>query len=1187
MNNFSHLHLHTEYSILDGMAKIPKLIAKAYEDGQRAIAITDHGNMYGVFEFMNEISKFNKKLKPEEKPIKGIIGSEVYVARNGRTNRTKREDRSGWHLVLLAKNMTGYRNLSKLSSISYEDENSYYTARIDKDLLRTYSEGLIACSACLGGELAKAITLYNSVQEFQNNAPLNLEEAEKVALEYRDIFGEDYYMEMQIHGHPEQEMVNAAIKQLSEKLNIPYIATNDVHFINRYDFEAHRVLLALNTGKSYVDLSSTVQDSESDPGLFYTGNEYLKSYTEMIELFKEYPEAVTNTQLIVDKVEFLSLEKEVELPHFPIPERFENESEYLEYLVYEGAKKRWPDGITPDIEERIQFELSTVNRMQYPGYFLIVWDFIKEGRKRNIRFGPGRGSAAGSILAYCLEITNVDPIKYQLLFERFLNPDRVSLPDMDIDIDDEGRDEVIKYVIEKYGADKVAQIITFNTMATRSSIRDCLRVLDVPYDKADKIAKLIPDGAKNFKDAYEKSPELKEELEKGEPLIQKGLKLAELLEGTIKSYGVHPCGVIISKDPLMEQIPLATSKNSTTPITQYEGTYVESAGLLKMDFLGLKTLSIINEALKNIKKSKGIDLNIDDIPLDDKLTYQLLSAGNSIGVFQLESPGMRKYLVDLKPSRFEDIIAMVSLYRPGPMANIPSYINRKYEREKIEYPISVMSEYLSDTYGITIYQEQVMLLSQLLASFTPGEADQLRKAMGKKKIDEMAKLESSFYERATKNGHNISVLRRIWDEWKKFAEYAFNKSHATCYALVSYQTAYLKAHYPSEFIAALLTNNLDRIDEIRKFIKDAGMMNIKILHPDINESSDHFTVISNGDIRFGLAALKGIGSNAVAAILEERENGSFKDIFDFFKRINLRVCTKKNIEALVLSGAFDGFTDMHRAQFFHSDDDKTNFIDKIIAWGNQEQKLESQGQFSLFGESEEMQKEALPALPIVEEWTQLEKLKHEKEIAGFYISGYPLDAYEVAIQHFCNTTVAQLQDVESPKYMDRTFRFAGIITKVQTGVTKNNSEWGKMTIEDETGSYEWFIRGNDFIKYKNYFIPNKLIYAKGLVRSYFDKGKMEQRYQFSPIGFLPLDEIYEKMCSEIHFTIDVSEISTSVALSLQEAIQNSPGEKMLYFTIINSKQNYVTNLSNISHKIDPETFVKNLKIHANYTLVLK
>jgi len=1192
MSNFSHLHVHSEYSILDGFAKIKKLIEKAYADGQRAMAITDHGNMYGVFEFVDEVDKFNKTLENKEDKFKAIIGCEAYVAQRTRFDKDKnvKEDRGGRHLILLAKNWTGYRNLSRLVTLSFI-EGFYYTPRIDMELLEKYSEGLIACSACLGGEIAKAIMADNPMEE-NGFIPeiLNLDNAIKIVEKYKRIFGNDYYLEMQHNGHKAQLLVNKAIKQLSEICKVSYIATNDVHFVEAEDYEAHRLLICLNTGKNLQDADAAVQDSDTDIGMAYTGQEYLKTHQEMAELFAEYPEALANTQKLVDKIDIISLKMDVLLPKFPIPEGFKDEFHYLEYLVFEGANKRW-GVLTDEIIERIQFELETVKKMGFPGYFLIVWDFIKAGREMGIRFGPGRGSAAGSILAYCLNITNVDPIKYQLLFERFLNPDRISLPDMDIDIDDLGRDKVINYVINKYGAGKVAQIVTFGTMAARSSIKDCARVLRLPLAESDRLSKLVPEtlGATLDK-AYKEVPELKKALDSGDDLVKKTLRFAQDLEGTVRQAGVHACAVIIGKEDLISQIPLSISKNSEIPVTQFEGKWVEDAGLLKMDFLGLKTLNIISSTLANIKKRFNLEIDIDVIPLDDEKTYQLLSRGDTTGVFQLESAGMRKYLIDLKPERFEDVIAMVALYRPGPMDKIPSFINRKQGKEKIEYDIPVMEEYLSDTYGITIYQEQVMLLSRLLAGFTPGQADTLRKAMGKKIMKVMKDMEKEFMYGGEQNGHDTVVLKKIWEEWVKFAEYAFNKSHATCYAMIAYQTAYLKAHYPAEFLAANLTNNLDKMDNIKKFIEDGLQTGIRILPPDINESDVEFIVNQDGDIRFGLAALKNVGNAAIGSIIEEREtNGKFGTIFDFVKRINSKNCNKKNMESLVYAGAFDSFSGVHRAQFFHIErDEKINFLEKLLLWAAREQNAGAQQQTSIFDDAPAMQHEALPQLPVCEPWNPVQQMRYEKEIAGFYISGHPLDNYKTIIENYCNTNLDLLQKQEEiEKFIAKTAKFVGIVSDVQQGVTKNGKDYGRVTFEDESGTYQWMLFSEDFTKYRHLFEVGKQLFMSARAEERYRKDPNAPRnLDLKPVNMFYLDEAFERLCKQVRIVLNIKDINEKTAYLLKEAIEKSKGKIPLEIRIMETGNVFSSDFSNHHFKIDPENFAKNLNLPVEYRVEL-
>jgi len=1193
MSNFSHLHVHTEYSILDGLAKIKKLIKKAYDDGQRAMAITDHGNMYGVFEFIDEVEKFNKTIDNKDDKFKAIIGCEVYVAQRTRKDKDKnvKEDRGGRHLILLAKNWTGYRNLSRLVTLAFM-EGFYYTPRVDMELLEQYSEGLIACSACLGGEIPRAIIAENPIE---NNGfipdILNLDTAIKAVEKYKKIFGNDFYLEMQNNGHKPQQLVNKAIKQLSAICNVPYIATNDVHYVESEDFEAHRLLICLNTGKNVQDADATLQDADTDMGMAYTGQEYLKTTKEMVELFEEYPEAIANTQKIVDKIENITLKvEEVMLPKFPVPEGFKDEYSYLEHLVFEGALKRW-DVLTDEITKRIQFELETVKWMKYPGYFLIVWDFIKAGREMGIRFGPGRGSAAGSILAYCLNITNVDPIKYHLLFERFLNPDRISLPDMDIDIDDSGREKVINYVIEKYGSDKVAQIVTFGTMAARSSIKDCARVLQLSLAKSDYLSKLVPPVVDiSLEQAYKEVPELKKALDSGEELVKKTLHFAQELEGTVRQAGVHACAVIIGKENLISQIPLCTSKNSEIPVTQFEGKWVEEAGLLKMDFLGLKTLNIISSTLANINKRFDKVVDIDTIPLDDPKTYQLLGEGDTTGVFQLESAGMRKYLIDLKPERFEDVIAMVALYRPGPMDKIPSFINRKHGKEKIEYDIPIMEKYLQDTYGITIYQEQVMLLSQLLAGFSPGDADVLRKAMGKKIMRVMNEKERDFMHGGEQNGHDTQILQKIWKEWVEFAKYAFNKSHATCYALIAYQTAYLKAHYPAEFLAANLTNNLDKMDNIKKFIEDGQQMGIRILPPDINESDVEFIVNQEGHIRFGLAALKGVGSAAVGSIIDEREeNGKFETIFDFVKRINSKNCNKKNMEALVYAGAFDTLPGVHRAQFFHTEkEDKVTFLEKLLLWASREQNAGSQQQTSIFDDAPTMQEDLLPQLPVTEKWNPILQLRYEKEIAGFYISGHPMDNYKTIIENYCNTNLELLQKQEElEKFLTKVAKFVGIVSTVQQGITKTGKDYGRITFEDENSSYEWMLFSEDFTKYRHLFVEGKQLYMTASASERYRKDPNTPRsLDLKPISMFYLDEAFDRLCKQVRITLNVKDINGKIAYLIREAIEKSKGKIPLEMRIVETNNVFNSDFSNHHYKINPENLIKNLTLPIDYKIDL-
>jgi DNA polymerase III subunit alpha len=967
MKNFTHLHVHTQYSILDGASNIKNLIAKVKKDGMTALAITDHGNMFGVKEFFNEARAQN---------IKPIIGCEAYVAEKSRFEKTGKDDRSGHHLILLARNHTGYKNLVKLVSKSYT-EGFYYKPRIDKELLREYRDGLIVCSACLGGEVPQALMNKNA------------EEAEKIILEFKALFGNDYYLELQRHpsGDPEidreildnQNKVNTHLVNLAEKHNINLIASNDVHFINAQDAGAHDRLICLNTGKDIDDPSR----------LRYTRQEYLKTTEEMYTLFSDIPRALENTMEIAGKVESYELDSLPVMPDFSIPEGFTNEDDYLKHLSYEGAKKRYKV-ITDEIRGRIEFELSVIKKMGFPGYFLIVQDFLRAAREMGVSVGPGRGSAAGSVVAYCNFITDVDPVRYNLLFERFLNPDRISMPDIDIDFDEDGRELVLQYVIEKYGKDRVAQIITFGTMAAKMAIRDVARVQKLPLQQADKLAKLVPERAGiTLKKAYKEVKELMDARKSGADDIKQTLEYAETLEGSVRHTGLHACGIIISKNELSDHIPVCTSKDTDLLVTQYDGSHVESVGMLKMDFLGLKTLSIIKDAIEAIGKSKGETVDFTKTGLDDQKTYELFSRGETTAVFQFESPGMKKHLKDLKPNRLEDLIAMNALYRPGPMEYIPKFIKRKHGREPITYEVPAMEKYLDDTYGITVYQEQVMLLSQELAGFSGGQADSLRKAMGKKKKQEMDKLHELFTAGCVKNGYEEKIIKKIWADWEAFAQYAFNKSHSTCYALIAYQTAWLKANYPAEFMAAVLSRNISDIKKITIFMDECRRMDIQVLGPDINDSELKFTVNKKGNIRFGLGAIKGVGGSGVEKLIEERNNnGPFADIFDFAQRVSLHSVNKRALEALAAAGAFDEFGEIKRYQFFATDPKGTSFIESLIRYGSRIQADKVTPQGNLFGDSPGLQYPK-PVIPIAQEWTKVEKLNRERELIGIFLSAHP------------------------------------------------------------------------------------------------------------------------------------------------------------------------------------------------------
>ena len=1202
MADFTHLHVHTQYSLLDGLSDIPSLIKKAYDDGQRAMAMTDHGNMYGIYTFVKEVEKFNKEHKDD--PFKAIIGCEVYVARNGSRLQKRsdvRSDQSGHHLILLAKNMVGYKNLSHLVSLGWT-EGFYRTPRVDKEIMRKYSEGVIACSACLGGELPQVIMADNpSLHDGTLPITFNLDRARKVVEEFIDIYGDDYYIELQRNGHKEQTLVNAALLQLAEEFHLRCIATNDVHFVNREDFPAHKMLICINTRKDYIDTEAIAQDEDQDNGMAYSGEEYFRTTEEMAELFADHPEVLSNTMHVANKVQVISLKHEPTLPKFEVPPQFKDEFDYLCYLTWEGAKRRWGEELSDEIKERLQFELDTVGGMGFPGYFLIVMDFIEAGRRNGIRFGPGRGSAAGSAIAYCLNITNIDPIKYDLLFERFLNPDRISLPDIDIDMDSTGRAKTIEYVSQKYGSEKVAVIVTLMEMKGKTAIRDCARALKLPLAESDRLAKLVPDDAKTLKAAIDASPELTYELENGSPLVKKTLEFAEKLDGTLRGTGVHACGVIIGRDSLFDCIPLATSKNSDTMVVEYEGALVEEAGLLKMDFLGLNTLDIISYSLRNIKKSKGIDIEIDDIPLDDEKTYKVFQNGDTTAIFQFESPGMRKYLRELQPTRFEDIIAMVALYRPGPMDNIPSFINRKQGREAITYPIPEMGKILDETYGITIYQEQVMLLSRLLAGFTRGQADTLRKAMGKKKIDVMESLYTEFTYGGTQRDYSLDDLKNIWEEWKKFASYAFNKSHATCYAFVAYQTAWLKANYTAEFLAANMTAEITDLKKVTELIDEASKQGIAVLPPDINESDLAFSVNQDGAIRFGLAALKGVGANAVQDIIDEREaHGKFKNIFDFIERANLRSCNRRIVESMAAVGTFDSFGNIHRAQFFCEDKDHKTFVERLMNYGAQQQDSSQQMQMSIFDEvvGGGMDEAALPPIPECDEWSAFERLKKEREIAGFYISGHPFDHFRPIIDSFCNTDLSVISQKEDWYLMQgRTLIFAAAVTAAQHKIGKNGNPYGIITIEDSTSSFDWMLFGEDYSKYRHLFdVGQFLLFAANIVERGFEREIAKKTFNLKPSRIIYLRDAFTKIPSAVRLKMEVGDLSQNTANIIQEWLRAAEeksqregkggGTKKLIFSILDKNCEFYTDLFNYEMKVDPETFIemKPASIHCEISL---
>ncbi|PID89705.1 MAG: DNA polymerase III subunit alpha [Bacteroidia bacterium] len=1158
MKSFTHLHVHSQFSILDGASGIPELIAKVKQSGMNAIALTDHGNLYG--------SKYFHEVATAE-GVKPIIGCETYVARRTRHDKSTQEDRSGYHLILLAKNKTGYKNLVKLASKA-STEGMYYKPRIDKELLEKYHEGLIASSACLGGEIAQKIMFDTE------------EKVEEAILWHKNIFAEDYYLEIMLHQsgdakidkevYENQKKVNEVIVRLAKKHGIKVIATNDSHFVNAEDAEAHDRLICLNTGKDFDDPNR----------MRYTKQEYIKTPQEMYELFSHIPEAVSNTQEIVDKVENYELDSKPIMPDFPLPEGFENEDDFLRHISYEGAKKRYKE-ISDEIRERLDFELETIKRMGFPGYFLIVWDFIRAAREMGVIVGPGRGSAAGSAVAYCIEITNIDPIKYDLLFERFLNPDRISMPDIDIDFDDDGRQQVLDWVVDKYGYEKVSHIVTFGTMAAKMAIRDIARVHKLPLHEADRLAKLVPDGPKvSLKKAFAEVPELSDAKKTGSPIVVNTLKYAETLEGCVRHTGVHACGIIICRDDLTEHIPVFSSKDADLLITQYDGRFVEPVGMLKMDFLGLKTLSIIKETLSNIKKSKNIDIDINAIPLDDAKTFKLYSEGGTTAIFQFESPGMKKHLRALKPNRFEDLVAMNALYRPGPMEYIPSFVKRKHGEEEIIYDHPMMKPYLKDTYGITVYQEQVMLQSRALAGFTRGMSDSLRKAMGKKKIKLMNELKIKFVEGCKNNAEFIKgceekkkkpdeIIEKIWNDWEAFAKYAFNKSHSVCYAYVSYQTAYLKAHYPAEFMAAVLSRNLNDIKKITTFMDEAKKMGLDVLGPDINESMTKFAVNKKGAIRFGLAAIKGIGEAAVADLIKERENkGLYKDIFDFVTRVNLRTVNKKSIENLAIAGGFDSFTEIMRENFLVPKENGTSFLEMLIKYGQSIQNEKNSSQQSLFGGSSEVSIPN-PTIPQVEEMNSLQKLNLEKDLIGIYLSAHPLDEFKIEMRTFANTPLSAFSDLSKIKGKD--IYVGGMVVNAEDRVGKSGKPFGSFTLEDYTGTYKFMLFGKDYARFKEYMQLNTAILVKGKIQARaYREGELE--YKIAKIEYLA--DTRGKM-EKLAIKIPIDKISDQLIVEMQEQVLSKNGKCKLQFLVYDP-----TNL-----KTWISLFSKSAKININNELI--
>ena len=1201
MRDFVHLHVHTYYSILDGQSSIPNLVDKAVADGMRGMAITDHGNMMGVKELFNYCNKVNKKRAEKGLPsFKPIFGCEMYVARRKKSDRVKEmHDQGGWHLIVLAKNLKGYKNLIKLVSRAWVD-GYYMRPRTDRDDLERYHEGLIVCSACIAGEVPDKI-LKGDIA------------AAREAIEWHQrLWGDDYYLELQRHEvkdptiranretFPLQQKANKVLIELAREYGVKLVCTNDAHFVDQDNAEAHDHLLCLATGKNLDDASR----------MLYSKQEWFKTREEMNEVFADVPEALDNTCEILDKVEEYSIDHAPIMPFFPIPEDFgteedvrrnyteeqlfqeftrdENgneimsreegekkikklggydklyrikfEADYLSKLAYDGAKRLYGEPLSEDVKERVNFELHIMKTMGFPGYFLIVQDFINAARNElGVIVGPGRGSAAGSVVAYCLGITQIDPIKYDLLFERFLNPDRISLPDIDTDFDDDGRGRVLEWVEDKYGHDKVAHIITYGSMATKNSIKDVARVEKLPLPEANRLCKAIPDrlpdGLKmNLNNAIKCVRELREAEVSQDDRERNTIKYARMLEGTVRSTGIHACGTIICRDPISDWVPVSTAEDKAAPghkllCTQYDGHVIEETGLIKMDFLGLKTLSILKEAVENIQQSTGKKIDLEKIPIDDPVTYQLYSEGRTIGTFQFESAGMQKYLRELHPTVFEDLIAMNALYRPGPMDYIPDFISRKKDPSKITYDIPCMEKYLKDTYGITVYQEQVMLLSRQLANFTRGQSDTLRKAMGKKQIDKMNELEGLFYKGGEKNGHDHKVLNKIWEDWKKFASYAFNKSHATCYSWVAYQTAYLKAHYPAEYMAAVMSRNLDNITEITKFMDECKAMGISTLGPDVNESRHKFSVNHDGAIRFGLAAIKGMGNAAAEAIISERDkNGPYEDVFDVAKRVNLSAVNRKAFESLVLSGGFDSFG-IERERYLSVGTKGDVFLDTLIRFGQTYQAEQKQAQMSLFGA--DAVDISTPPIPDYQPWSNIEKLNLERDLVGIYLSAHPLDEYSVVLKSLCNTPCSQLSEKDDLAKKE-VVTFGGVVTSVKAKFSKNGSPCGFVTIEDFDGPGEIALFGEEWGKWRGMLMESSTVFvtAKSVPRF---RGANTYDLRITNIQYM--NTVKENSIQKLTIVIDEDKVNSQLVTDLATVVDECPGKTSLYLQIHDAEGN--------------------------------
>jgi len=1263
MQDFVHLHVHTQYSILDGQASIPRLIDKAINDGMKGMAVTDHGNMFGIKEFFNTVNKVNgdnaKKVKTAKKLIedidngtldrldrngkdkydnkpeavlreealqtidkttpklnfKPIFGCEMYCARRSMHLKDTKQDSSGWHLIVLAKNQTGYHNLVKLVSHAWVD-GFYSRPRTDHEELKKYHEGLIICSACIAGELPSYVRANQ------------IDKAEETIAFFKELFGDDYYIELQRHEvknptqranretYELQKEINKVLIELAHKHNVKLVCTNDVHFVDEENAEAHDRLICLSTGK----------DLDDPNRMLYSKQEWFKTRAEMYEIFSDVPEAMANTIEVLDKVETYSIDHSPIMPNFAIPEDFGTEEEYrqrlteedlfneftqdengnvvmsredgekkisrlggydklyrikfeadyLGKLAYDGAKAIYGDPLPENVAEQIKFELHIMKTMGFPGYFLIVQDYINAARKElGVWVGPGRGSAAGSVVAYCLGITKVDPVKYDLLFERFLNPDRISLPDIDVDFDDDGRGKVLQWVTDKYGAEKVAHIITYGSMATKSSIKDVARVQKLPLSVSNSLCKAIPDklpsGDKmSLPNAIKCIEELKQAYTSSDPVLRDTIKYAMMLENNIRNTGVHACGFIICRDEISDWVPVSTAKDKDSKeelhCTQYDGHYIEETGLIKMDFLGLKTLSILKEAVENVRDSLGIEVDMDDIDIEDPATYQLYCDGRTIGTFQFESTGMQKYLRELQPSVFEDLIAMNALYRPGPMDYIPDFIDRKQGRKPITYPIPCMEKYLKDTYGITVYQEQVMLLSRQLADFTRGESDALRKAMGKKKKDIVDAMKPKFLEGGKKNGHDPEILQKIWGDWEKFASYAFNKSHATCYSWVAYQTAYMKAHYPAQYMAANMSRSLNNISDISKFMDECKAMGISTFGPDVNESQLKFSVNQNGDIRFGMAAVKGVGESVVDAIVSERKkNGLYKDVFDFVQRVNLNAVNRKAFESLVLSGAFDSLG-VRRESFF-APGTKPNevFLDSLIRFGQKYQADLKMSMNTLFGNMGLDVAVALPAIPEAEPWSDLERLNKERDLVGIYLSAHPLDEYFIVLNYVCNTQLSELQKDNYAELSKRTeLKIGGIVTDIRTGTTKNGNPYGIVKLENYSGTGEIALFGQDWLTFHNSFMVGASLFirAKVVQSKYGDRQELQVR------TVELLSDVKDSLVEKVRIDISLGDLTPTVVEELSDIVINNPGNTEVFFHINTPDRLNDVMLKPISFKIN-------------------